>query len=74
MKLFIQSILRCTKYFAIFTFVALSDYKNILTTKISRFTVVILVVMVANSVQKANHEVGDSYLFLTYSCITVIVL
>ena len=38
-KYFASLIIRCTKYFAKFIFVALNDYENILTTKISRFTV-----------------------------------
>ena len=38
-KYFAGLIISCTKYFAIFIFVALSDYENILTTKISIFTV-----------------------------------
>ena len=36
-KCFTGLIICCTKYFAIFIFVALSDYENILTMKISRF-------------------------------------
>ena len=38
-KYFTVLINRCTKIFAKFIFVALNDYENILTTKISRFMV-----------------------------------
>ena len=45
-KYFACLIICFRKYFAILIFVALSDYENISTTKISRFTVYILLLVV----------------------------
>ena len=47
-KYFAVLNIRCTKIFAKFIFVPLTDYESILTTKISVFTVLLILLLLAN--------------------------